>query len=116
MEANYIRRRRYSLRFQASSFFSLALLIRLSGTSIRSFRSFSLRSDTEDRGKLCTMGGNMGPIVSGRHRGAGHTGDRRRGAGHRGIAGHRGAGHAQITLAAAILAVAKEFTGQFSAM
>ena len=31
MEAKYIRHRRYSLRFQASSFFSLALLIRLSG-------------------------------------------------------------------------------------
>ena len=30
MEAKYIRRRRYSLRFQASSFFLLALLVRLS--------------------------------------------------------------------------------------
>ena len=31
MEAKYIRRRRCSLRFQASSCFSFALLIRLSG-------------------------------------------------------------------------------------
>ncbi len=31
MEAKYIERRRYSLRFQASNCFSLAILIRLSG-------------------------------------------------------------------------------------
>ena len=31
MEAKYIRRHRYSLRFQAGSFFLLALLVRLSG-------------------------------------------------------------------------------------
>ena len=34
--------------------------------SIRSFRYYSLRSDTEDRGQLYThCGVNMGPIVSG---------------------------------------------------
>ena len=32
--------------------------------SIRSFRSFSPRSDIEDRGQLYTVGGNMGLIVS----------------------------------------------------
>ena len=32
--------------------------------SIRSFRSFSPRSDIEYRGQLYTVGGNMGLIVS----------------------------------------------------
>ena len=64
MEAKYIRRHRYSLRFQAGSFFLLAPLVRLSGLSIRSFWSFPPRSDIEDRGQLYIVGGNMGLIVS----------------------------------------------------
>ena len=115
MKAKYIRRRRYSLRFQASSFFSLALLIRLSGKlhdlnynncllerfPTRLFlvlnlahmpeHSFfpELLAEIRHRGSWATIhcGGQHGP-----HR-VGHRGVGRRGAGHRGGAGHIGAGH-----------------------
>ena len=99
MEAEYIKRNRYGLRFHACSFFLLALLVRLSGPSIRSFRSYSPRSDTENRGQLYThCGGQHGPYLVGHRgvgrRGAGHTECAGcRGAGYRGGAGHIGDGH-----------------------
>ena len=107
MEAKCIRRRRYSLWFQARSFFLLALLIRLSGKlnhlnynncplerfPTRLFFVLNLAHMPEHpffpellaeighQGRTagnCTLwGSNMGPIVLGRHRSAEHQQRRR---------------------------------------
>ena len=112
MEAKYIRRRRYSLRFQASSLFSLALLIRLSGKlhdlnynnclperfPTRPLLVLNLAHMPEHsffpeflaeiglQGSRATIhcGGQHGPYRVG-HRGAGHIGAIHGGAGHRGV-------------------------------
>jgi len=115
MEAEYIRHSCYSLPFQASIFFLLALLIRLSGKlhdlnynncllerfPTRLFlvlnlahmpeHSFfpELLAEIRHRGSRATIhcGGQHGP-----HR-VGHRGVGRRGAGHGEGAGHIGAGY-----------------------
>ena len=115
MEAEYIRHSCYSLPFQASIFFLLILLIRLSGKlhdlnynncllerfPTRLFLVLNLAhmpehpffpellAEIRHRGSWATIhcGGQHGP-----HR-VGHRGVGRRGAGHRGGAGHIGAGH-----------------------